>query len=40
MAARTTTEAKRRLRQLHDAEIRFQDDASESRDNYVTGGRR
>jgi hypothetical protein len=40
MAARTTTEAKRRLRQLDDGEIRFQDDASKSRDNYVTGGRR
>jgi hypothetical protein len=40
MAARTTAEAKRGLRRLDDGEIRFQDDASELRDNYVTGGRR
>jgi hypothetical protein len=36
MAARTTAEAKRGLRQLDDGEICFQDDASESRHNHVT----
>jgi hypothetical protein len=40
MAARTTAEAKWGLRELDDGEIRFQDGASESRDTYVTGGRR
>jgi hypothetical protein len=40
MAARTTAEAKRGLLHLDDGDIRFQDEASEPRDTYVTGGRR
>jgi hypothetical protein len=38
MAARTTSEARRGLRLPDARELGFQDDASEPRDNYVTGG--
>jgi hypothetical protein len=38
MAERTTADTKPGLRPLDDEEIRFQDDASEPRDNYVTRG--